>query len=86
MMGGDRVLVVGGPSFVSHRPGDGRPHTIARVTRDRFRLFHRLFRCPNKQRTQAETRLDVAQDAAVKILLIQKDGKTASEISEDSQG
>jgi ankyrin repeat protein len=34
---------------------------------------------------EAKTPLNVTQDAAVKILLIQKDGKTASEILEDSQ-
>jgi serine/threonine-protein phosphatase 6 regulatory ankyrin repeat subunit B len=35
---------------------------------------------------EAKTPLDVTQDAAVKILLIQKDGKTASELLEESQG
>jgi ankyrin repeat protein len=34
---------------------------------------------------EAKTPLDVTQDAAVKILLIQKDGKTASELLEASQ-
>jgi ankyrin repeat protein len=35
---------------------------------------------------EAKTPLDVTQDAAVKILLIQKDGKTASELLKESEG
>ena len=35
---------------------------------------------------EAKTPLDLAQDAAVKILLIQNGGKTASEVLRDERG